>query len=66
MINTVLGADGAVIDVVAGHWLTDWREGCRELLAADSVAIPQKADVTIASAGGYPKDINFYQATKAI
>lgn len=65
MVNTVLGADGAVIDVVAGHWLTDWQDGCRLLLAADSVAIPQKADVTIASAGGYPKDINFYQATKA-
>lgn len=65
MVNTVLGSDGTVIDVVAGHWLTDWQEGCRLLLAADSIVIPQKADVTIASAGGYPKDINFYQATKA-
>lgn len=65
MVNTVLGADGAVIGVVAGHWLTDWQNGCRMLLEADSAAIPCKADVTIASAGGYPKDINFYQATKA-
>lgn len=65
MVNTVIGADGTVIDVVAGHWLADWNGGCHMLMAADSVDIPEKADVTIASAGGYPKDINFYQATKA-
>lgn len=65
MVNTILGADGSVIGVAAGHWLADWEQGCRLLMNAGSAAIPEQADITIASAGGYPKDINFYQATKA-
>ncbi len=65
MINTVLAADGSVCRVVAGHWLRDWQDGCHTLREADCVPISQLADVTIVSAGGYPKDVNFYQATKA-
>jgi nickel-dependent lactate racemase len=30
------------------------------------VEIPEKADIVIASAGGYPKDINLYQTTKTM
>jgi len=33
---------------------------------ADFVQIPQKADIVLVSAGGYPKDINLYQAQKAL
>lgn len=65
MVNTVLAADGSVCAAAAGHWLDDWRRGCRLLMEADSVRIGEQADVIIASAGGYPKDVNFYQATKA-
>ncbi|WP_301859978.1 nickel-dependent lactate racemase [uncultured Megasphaera sp.] len=65
MVNTVLSADGSVYDVVAGHWLRAWEEGCRLLSRIDTAYMPEQADVVITSAGGYPKDINFYQATKA-
>jgi nickel-dependent lactate racemase len=34
--------------------------------ALDGVPISQRADLVIASAGGYPKDLLFYQASKAI
>ncbi len=64
MVNTVMTADGAVCAVAAGHWLDDWLDGCRILMDAASVQVERQADVLIASAGGYPKDINFYQATK--
>jgi nickel-dependent lactate racemase len=32
----------------------------------DKVDIAKKADVVIATAGGYPKDINFYQTIKTV
>lgn len=65
MVNLVLTADGVFHDVVCGHWQTAWEEGCHRLLAIEGAPIRQRADIVIGSAGGYPKDINLYQATKA-
>ncbi|WP_298761365.1 nickel-dependent lactate racemase [uncultured Megasphaera sp.] len=64
-INTVFTPDGDLYEVVAGHWNTAWEKGCRDLLRIGSVPIQKLADVTIASAGGYPKDLNLYQSVKA-
>lgn len=65
LINTVFTPDGDLYKVVAGHWNTAWEKGCRDLLRIGSVPIQKLADVTIASAGGYPKDLNLYQSVKA-
>ena len=65
LVNTVLNADGSVAAVVAGRWDEEWKKGCAYLMERDSVPIAEPVDVVIASAGGYPKDVNFYQATKA-
>lgn len=65
LINTVFTPDGDLYEVVAGHWNTAWEKGCRDLLRIGSVPIQKLADVTIASAGGYPKDLNLYQSVKA-
>lgn len=65
LVNTVFTADGDLYEVVGGHWYEAWKKGCEDLLRIASVAIQEQADVTIGSAGGYPKDMNLYQSTKA-
>lgn len=64
LLNTVFTPDGAVSEIVAGHWYEAWEKGCKDLLAMAGVKIKELADVVIASSGGYPKDLNLYQATK--
>lgn len=64
LVNTVFTPDGEISEVVAGHWYEAWEKGCKDLLAMGGVHIKRLADVVIASAGGYPKDLNLYQATK--
>ena len=64
LLNTVYTPGGEISEIVAGHWYDAWEKGCKDLLAMSGVEIEQLADVVIASAGGYPKDLNLYQATK--
>ena len=64
LLNTVFTPDGEISEIVAGHWYEAWAKGCKDLLAMSGVHIKELADVVIASAGGYPKDLNLYQATK--
>lgn len=65
LVNTVFTADGDLYEVVGGHWYDAWKKGCDDLLRIASVPIHELADVVIGSAGGYPKDMNLYQSTKA-
>ena len=55
-----------IISAFAGNWLAAHRAACRLVESIDGVAIPQTAPLVIASAGGYPKDINFYQTIKLL
>ncbi|MEG6584267.1 nickel-dependent lactate racemase [Dendrosporobacter sp. 1207_IL3150] len=66
LFNVVLNAEGKFARFVAGHWLEAWQEGCKTVSEIFGVPIAQKADLVIASAGGYPKDINLYQGAKTI
>ena len=65
LVNTVFSADGDLYEVVGGHWYEAWKKGCDDLLHIASVPIQDLADIIIASAGGYPKDMNLYQSMKA-
>lgn len=66
MFNVIMGADGNITGAVAGDYLKAHAVG-RELVdKIDGVKIKEKADLVIASAGGYPKDINLYQSIKTI
>jgi Uncharacterized conserved protein len=66
MFNVVMGPDGNIAGAVAGDYIKAHEAG-RELVdKIDSVAIKQKSDIVIASAGGYPKDINLYQSIKTL
>lgn len=66
IVNVVLDEKKRIRRCVAGHFIDAHREGCRFLDQLYKVRIPQKADIVVVSAGGYPKDINLYQAQKAL
>jgi len=66
LFNVILDSDGNFTAAVAGNYITAHRKGCEILKSIDSFNIKEKADVIIASAGGYPKDIDLYQASKAL
>ncbi|MFA6308143.1 MAG: nickel-dependent lactate racemase [Clostridia bacterium] len=66
ILNVVLDENKKIIKSFAGHHIVAHREGCNFLDALYKVKIPRKADIVITSPGGYPKDINLYQAQKAL
>ncbi len=66
ILNVVLDANLEMARAVAGHPIQAHREGCRAVDDYNKVPIPQQADIVVVSPGGYPKDINLYQAQKAL
>ncbi len=66
ILNVVLDEKKNIIKAVAGHYIEAHREGCRFLDSLYKVEIKEAADIVIVSSGGYPKDINLYQAQKAL
>jgi len=66
IVNVVLDEHKNIIKAVAGHHVLAHREGCKFLDSLYKVRIPHKADIVITTPGGFPKDINLYQAQKAL
>lgn len=66
ILNVVLDENKNIIKAVAGHYIHAHREGCRFLDSLYKVTIPRRADIVITTPGGFPKDINLYQAQKAL
>ena len=66
IVNVVLDEHKHILRCVSGHPVAAHRAGCRLLDGLYSVKIPKKYPIVIVSAGGYPKDINMYQAQKAL
>lgn len=64
--NVVLDEHKEIIKCVSGHVVDAHREGCKFLDSLYAVKMEKKADIVIASAGGFPKDRNMYQAQKAL
>ena len=65
-INVVTDENHKIVEIVAGKLLTSWRQGVEVCKKIYLCPIEKKAEVVIVSAGGYPKDINVYQAQKAL
>ena len=65
-INVVTDENHKIVEIVAGELLTSWMQGIEVCKKIYLCPIEKKADIVIASAGGYPKDINVYQAQKAL
>ena len=66
ILNVILDEDEKVVNAVAGHPLKAHRAGCQYLDKSGLRTVDQPADIVIVSAGGFPKDINLYQAQKAL
>lgn len=66
MLNVVLDSAKNIIAAAAGNPTTAHRWACKVVDAVSMTPIHTLADIVIVSAGGYPKDINMYQAQKAL
>lgn len=66
IVNVVLNDFKEIIHCVCGHYIKAHRAGCRYVDHLYKMPISEKADIVIVSAGGFPKDINMYQAQKAL
>ncbi|AOT72577.1 nickel-dependent lactate racemase [Geosporobacter ferrireducens] len=66
ILNVVLDEKKNIIKSVAGHYLEAHREGCKFLDQLYKIYMEQPADIVVVSPGGFPKDINVYQAQKAL
>ena len=66
IVNVVPNLDGDVAGIFAGNWITAWQAATGLVDDIFGVVIREQADIVIASAGGYPKDINLYQSQKTI
>jgi len=64
MFNVIMDSNGNISAAVAGNYLKAHEQGRKYVDMSDSVNIKEKADLVIATAGGFPKDINFYQSSK--
>lgn len=65
-INLVVDGQGDHLALPSGDWRLAWEESCRLVDRFNGVPIDRKADAVIATCGGFPKDINLYQATKTM
>jgi len=65
-LNSVLNYQKEIINVYFGSPRAVMKEGILKSREICHLRIPNKFDIVIASAGGYPKDINLYQSQKAI
>jgi len=66
MLNVVVDGEHRIVQAVAGDVKAAHRVGCEWVSQRGKVPIPALADIVLVSAGGYPKDVNLYQAQKAL
>ena len=66
LLNVITDSEGRISHAVAGHYVHAHEKGCDILRNIDAVEIQEKSDMVIASCGGYPKDIDLYQASKTL
>jgi nickel-dependent lactate racemase len=66
ILNTVLSADKRILAAFGGDWREAHEAGCRYYRERFAYPLAEKADLVIASCGGFPKDINLIQAHKSM
>lgn len=65
-LNIIVNEKGEIARAFAGSANDVFLAGAENSRKLAVVEIPSEVDVTIASPGGYPKDINLYQTQKAL
>ena len=66
LVNVVVNDNQEIIAAFAGNWVTAHRAACDLVDRMYGVPAREKTPLVIASAGGYPKDLNFYQTIKTL
>lgn len=66
LVNVVVNDNQEIIAAFAGNWVTAHRAACDLVDRMYGVPVKEKTPLVIASAGGYPKDLNFYQTIKTL
>ncbi len=66
ILNVVTYSKYDVVFSAAGDVKEAWLAAVKYCEAMTSISIAEQADIVVASCGGYPKDINMYQAQKAL
>ena len=66
ILNIVTNSKNEVVKAFAGDLEQAFLEGTKLVDEMYKVPIEQRANIVVVSAGGYPHDINLYQATKGI
>ena len=66
ILNVVVDGHHRILGAVAGDVTGAHRRGCAMVAEQGIVGVPKLADVVLVSAGGFPKDLNLYQAQKAL
>jgi len=66
ILNVVLDEKKNIVKAVAGDVIKAHREGCKIIDKLYGVRVKEKVDIVVVSPGGFPKDLNLYQAQKAI
>ncbi len=66
LLNTICGPDGRLVGASAGDPLMAHQAVCRQVEQMYGVPLSRRSDLVLVSAGGFPRDISFYQATKAL
>ena len=66
ILNVVMNSRKQVVRAFAGHPFAAFRDGARLVDQMYRVEADRAANLVIASAGGFPKDVDLYQAQKAV
>nr|WP_238524815.1 nickel-dependent lactate racemase [Halanaerobium hydrogeniformans] len=66
IVNVVTNSNREIVKVVSGDLREAWSAGIKSSAEMYEVEIAEKADVAVVSSGGFPRDINVYQAQKAL
>ncbi len=66
ILNVVLDEKKGIVKAVAGDPVAAFQAGRQVADEVYGIPIERQADIVLASAGGRPKDVNLYQAQKAL
>jgi nickel-dependent lactate racemase len=66
ILNVIVTGQHRIVGAVAGDVTAAHRRGCELVARHSMVTIEKPADIVLVGAGGYPKDVNLYQAQKAL
>lgn len=66
ILNVIPDETGSPYCYVAGDLAQAWRRGVELATALQTLYVPEKAALLVVSSGGYPYDLDLYQATKSV